>query len=291
MIDFPARLVSSPSSAPDPLGDDPVLARRWLIETTLLWTRWGQIPPIALLPLFLRSGPWASPLLIALALAVGNVGLTRLWRRGPSAARLTSLRRGATALEWVGLLALVGLWPADPASAIPGVLTILILTGGARWGIAGVCGSVAGVALTVAVLTGWQGFALGLLAPREMVARLVGWLALFAAVAGVVGALAWAEGAAWRREATRDRRERVALRRYTSGLSPRQWEVLLLLAQSGLTYEAIAARLHLEPESVREYVKRIAVKWEITGGRAAVVAAARARDLLGPDDSAPPDAA
>lgn len=292
MIAFPARPASPRSPAPDSLGDDPALTRRWLIETALLWARWGQIPLIALLPVFLRAHPWPPPLLGALVLALGNALLTRLWRRGPSAARLTAIRRGATALEWVGLLALVGLWPADPASKIPGVLVILILTGGARRGVVGVCGTAAGVALAVAALTGWQGLALGLLAPRAMIAHLGGWLALLAPVVGTVGALAWAEGTAWHREAARDRRERAALRRYTCGLSPRQWEVLMLLTRPALTYEAIAARLHLEPESVREYVKRIAAKWEVSGGRAAVVAEARARGLLDfLDGDASPDAA
>ncbi len=292
MLTLPVRPVSPPAPAPDPLGDEPALTRRWLIETALLWARWGQLPLIALLPVFLRALPWPPPLLLALALALGNAGLTRVWRRGPSAARLTAIRRGATALEWVGLLALVGLWPAEPASKIPCVLVILILTGGARRGVGGGGTAAAGVALTVAALTGWQGLALGLLAPRAMVAHLGGWLALLAPIVGTVGALAWAERAAWHREAARDRRERAALRRYTCGLSPRQWEVLLLLTRPALTYEAIAARLHLEPESVREYVKRIAAKWAITGGRAAVVAEARARGLLDPlDDDASPDAA
>lgn len=289
MLTFPAH--SNAPLAPDSLGDDPALMRQWLIETALLWARWGQLPLLALLPLFLRPHPWPLSLLLALALALGNAGLTRVWRRGPSVARLTGIRRWATALEWGGLLALVGRWHAEPASATPGVLALLILAGGARRGVVGVCGAAAGVALAVVALTGWQGLALGLLTPRAMVAHLGGWLALLAPVAGTVGALAWAEGAAWQRETARDRRERAALRRYTCGLSPRQWEVLLLLARPALTYEAIAARLHLEPESVREYVKRIAAKWEITGGRAAVVAAARARDLLDPADDVPPDAA
>ncbi len=289
MLTFPAR--SNTPLAPDSLGDDPAVMRQWLIETALLWARWGQIPLLALLSLFLRPHPWPLPLLPALALVLGNAALTRVWWRGPSPARLVGIRRGATALEWVGLLALVGLWHADPASALPGVLASLILTAGARRGVVGVSAAAAGVALAVAALTGWQGLALGLLAPRAMVAHLGGWLALLAPIAGTVGALTWAEGVAWHREAARDRRERAALRRYTSGLSPRQWEVLLLLARPALTYEAIAARLHLEPESVREYVKRIAAKWAVSGGRAAVVAEARARGLLDLPDDAPPGAA
>ncbi len=77
MITFPARPASPPAPAPDSLGDDPALTRRWLIETALLWARWGQIPLIALLPVFLRAHPWFSPLLGSLALALGNAGLTR----------------------------------------------------------------------------------------------------------------------------------------------------------------------------------------------------------------------
>jgi hypothetical protein len=115
MITFPARPASPRSPAPDSLGDDPALTRRWLIETALLWARWGQIPLIALLPVFLRAHPWPPPLLGALVLALGNAGLTRLWRRGPSAARLIAIRRGATAFALLMGKA-VAAFPAEGAS-------------------------------------------------------------------------------------------------------------------------------------------------------------------------------
>lgn len=38
--------------------------------------------------------------------------------------------------------------------------------------------------------------------------------------------------------------------------------------------------LHIEGDSVRTYMKRIAAKWGVSGGRAAILVAARVRGLL-----------
>lgn len=277
--------------APVTPGDDLVVAYGWLIESALLWFRWGAVAAIALLPVLFQTIPHILALLLTLGLALGNTALAHLCAQGPAHDRLCTLQRWATVLEWLVLLGVVGLWWTDPTSKAPTVLVVPLLTTGARWGLPGVGAAAVGTALALLALIGGQTLGLGALDSREAAILLGTWVVLLAPPAGVAAALAWANSTAWQWEAARDRRERAALRRYTCGLSPRQWEVLLFLARPELTYEAIAARLHLEPASVREYVKRIAAKWEIAGGRVAVVAEARTRGLLDLPDDAPPGAA
>lgn len=63
-------------------------------------------------------------------------------------------------------------------------------------------------------------------------------------------------------------------------LSPREREILPLLARWELHYEDIGARLHISTDTVKVHVKNIERKLDIHGGRQAIVAAAREHGLL-----------
>ncbi len=96
------------------------------------------------------------------------------------------------------------------------------------------------------------------------------------AIAGVIGVAA---------NSTRRLRAEAAVRRYAAGLTLHEQEALALFA-TDLTYNQIAARLHVGYETVRMHLRRIATKLGLdTAARAMVVAAARERGLL---DEAPP---
>lgn len=70
------------------------------------------------------------------------------------------------------------------------------------------------------------------------------------------------------------------LRRLNSGLSPRERELLPLLARKELTARQIGALLHIEPTTVRTYIEQIAGKVGVATTRRAVVEAARDLGLL-----------
>jgi len=85
----------------------------------------------------------------------------------------------------------------------------------------------------------------------------------------VAGPAAAAELAAlWREQVGRPR------------LSPVEQQLLPLLADWQLTYGAIGARLGIAPATVKGRVRRLAAKLGVTGGRLAVVEAARRQGLL-----------
>ena len=94
------------------------------------------------------------------------------------------------------------------------------------------------------------------------------------------GAIAGAIGVAL--DVTVQRAAEASVRRFAAGLSERERAVLPLLADERLpNYRAIGVRLHIERDTVRTHLKHIALKLGCAENRAAVVAAARERGLLG----------
>ena len=71
-----------------------------------------------------------------------------------------------------------------------------------------------------------------------------------------------------------------SLRPVPSALTPREWEVIDLLAE-GRTTDQIAQSLHLASETVRSHVKHILRKLDAQSRREAVTAAQRIRDAAG----------
>jgi PAS domain S-box-containing protein len=92
-------------------------------------------------------------------------------------------------------------------------------------------------------------------------------------IAGVIGVAT---------DITEQSRAQDELRWLRSGLTPREREVLPLLARRELTARQIGALLHIEPSTVRTYIETIAEKLGCDTTRKAVVVAARERGLLGP---------
>lgn len=92
-------------------------------------------------------------------------------------------------------------------------------------------------------------------------------------------ALLDARDSRWRWQDERQRAERHTFRRLELGLSEKEWEVLLLLADESLTVEQIAARLHRSPSTVKTHISRIGNKLGVDG-RKEVVAVVRERGLL-----------
>jgi DNA-binding NarL/FixJ family response regulator len=70
------------------------------------------------------------------------------------------------------------------------------------------------------------------------------------------------------------------LRRRDVGLTPRERDLLPLLARKELTARKIGTLLHIEPSTIRTYIEQIAEKLSVATTRKAVVLAARERGLL-----------
>lgn len=302
----PSNRLLSRGHAPDELDADPLLARRWLLEAWLARIRWSGVPLGLLLPVLFPPLSWPLTVTLAVGLILGNGALSWLLAQPVTAARLRIVRGCAAALEWAAGLWVIALRGWDVTSKEVGVLLVLVVLGGVRYGLRGVIGAAVGSGVAVGVLAGVQWGVLGTLSARGMAKTLAEWEPLILLMALTVGALIRAgsewfdwELARWeraqrayedwqRQESARWVDQELALRRYQSGLSARQWEVLELLACPELGYKEIAAELHVEVASVHEYVKRIAAKWGVTGGRVNVVAAARQRGLLAdPSQPAP----
>jgi DNA-binding CsgD family transcriptional regulator len=70
------------------------------------------------------------------------------------------------------------------------------------------------------------------------------------------------------------------LRHLTSGLTPREREVLPLLARRELTARQVGECLHIAPTTVRTHIEQIAAKFGVNSTRKGVVEVALQRGLL-----------
>lgn len=97
--------------------------------------------------------------------------------------------------------------------------------------------------------------------------------------------------AAWRACETQRGRELLLLRRLQVGLTPQEGRVLDLLDE-GAGNTAIAAQLHIQPDTVARHIHNLGVKLGLTGGpltRQAVLAEARRQGLCPAHQDAPAD--
>jgi DNA-binding CsgD family transcriptional regulator len=250
-------------------------------------------------------------------LAVGNLLVARLLADASNARRLARAQAAATALEWGGAVAVIGLRRNEAHASTTGVLLLLLAIVGARYRLRGLVLGTLAAWLILALLVLLHANAYGGLTTTDAWklaserAELIGVMAL--AISTLVS-VSDGERQVIATERERERRamrsefedelrvllarqesERRALcadheaelgryRRERSGLSDREWELLPLLAR-GLTYAQAAEQLGVELESIRTYVKRTGAKLAVHGRRA-IVAEATARGWIA-DDSPP----
>jgi DNA-binding CsgD family transcriptional regulator len=252
-----------PPVVPPCVGCDPVVVYRWLFEAWLVRVRWWILPPcLFLAPLVFPTVPWPLALLPALGLGASNVWIGRLLDDPSDPKRLRSARWFATGLNWVVGLTGVGLSVYQPHSLVPAGLLVLMLITGLRHGLLGLLRAALLVALA-ALLGG------GMLRAQGDWYR---W---------EVQRVEDQVGSAGRQEGERLERQAAAVRRLESGLSVREWELLPWLAREDLTYQAIAAELHICESTVKAHARHIGEKLEAKGRRR-VVLVARQHGLLPP---------
>lgn len=264
----------------------PDTARQWLLAVWMIRIRWSAVPLCLLLvPLFPTiSGPYA--VVIALTLGLGNAGIAWLLHVGPSPARLRLARRCATSLEWTVGLGILALLSHEPTSRTPALLLLLILLAAVRYGLPGLLSAVLASGVMVVNLLAAQVFVLDVLDAHAAGAELKGWLLLLVVTALVVGGLIQATAERRRWEQKRWNHYGPVLQRLECGLTERELALLPLLANEALTYAAIAADQNVRPETIKTHARHLGAKLGVSG-RHRIVAAARRRGLLPPEDTPP----
>ncbi|MGH2461650.1 MAG: LuxR C-terminal-related transcriptional regulator [Chloroflexota bacterium] len=247
--------------------------------------------------------PKASPILIGFiagGLALGNLAIATCLRRISRPRSLHIVSGVATALEWLAALGMVLIGGANPMNPVPAVLILLILIDGLRFGLVGVAGATLAAEVGSSIAVVRQVVAVEVTSPAAGMMVLARWAVILLAAGLVIGLLLWKGQEGLRQEEKRWESERAALLRrlddaerrskdgeaalrgLQDGVSPRERQVLSLLAE-GFTYRQIAGYLSIDLETVRTHVRHLAVKLRaVPGGRKAVVAAAKDRGLLPP---------
>lgn len=261
-------------------ADDPAFAFRWLFEKTMVWNRWLTILLFYVLAISFRaSDSLLEAILIGASIAAGNTGVMVLLRRRAGPSGLRAVSGIATLLEWSGVLAILSLCVGNPFNNALSVLLILILVGGIRYGRAGLILSTFGAELIVIGFAGVHLIVLQSLRIEILTRGVAAWTGSILLTSLLVGCVIRA-GEIWLQQTAEQWKiGRATLHWLCSGLSPREWELLPLLARTDLTYEQIAEALSISSETVKTHVRNLGIKLG-ANGRKAVVAAARERGLL-----------
>lgn len=263
------------------LTADPQMIRSWFSEIYFLWARWIVVAVlIALAILFPAQTQWLK-LALACAVAFGNLVVARLLHQGLNAWCLQRVRVLATIQEWGTALGISIAFRRELDAVSPYVLLLFLLPVSYRYGLSGLLAAITGVGIAITVWFGLHVILFNILTADTTRSLIIEWT-VFLILAGVlIGAVVLAD-----RKRSQWEQERLStFRRERSGLSRREWEILVLVANSHLTYEDIGYLLNISPETVKTHVRRIGEKLEAKG-RAAVVQRARERQLL-PQENGP----
>lgn len=233
---------------------------------------------LLLIPLY----PWVAwpPIVgLALVLGVGNALVTRLLHAGFRPERQRTVSRMAMSLESGMTLVGIGLFAGVPESNSLAVLLVLEIHVGLRFGQPGIVLAVAASEIVVGLVVAAQVLLLRVVDMTDATREWAGWAAWVLLMAVVTSAFVHA-GHRWRHwQEDIWLQQRASARRLEHQISPREWEVLPLLACPDLTYEQIGQALSISPDTVKSHTRRIGAKLGVTG-RQAVVTAAREQDLL-----------
>lgn len=241
---------------------------------------WIAIPLCLLLCLFFPNASWVELVPLTLGLGIGNASAAWLLGCPPCACRLREARWLGTGVEWLLAFALLYFSAGTLVHAmLPALLLMLVLATGLRYGLRGLLTAGLGAALLIGFVVAWHSLTLGVLVLRDAVVVLVGWELLIALTTLLTAGTLRARGDWYRWEQQQQAYWGATARRIECKLSLRELELLPWLAQEDLTYEQIAAELHISPSTVRVHTRHIGEKLGVSGRRR-VVLAARQRRLL-----------
>ena len=258
---------------PASFDTSPTLSRQWLQESWLVGTRWALIPLTLSAIHFIPEAGWLPPVLLSLALLLMNAAAGYCLGNDVDAQRVHCAQWVATTAEWATALTIIGLSARDPRSMAPALLLPALVLTTVRFGVRGLLGSVATASLVLTVLVTVQVHALQVLGWSEGAPLLVGTVLLIVWTALPIAGSAHA-AKLWRRwELDRWERDDANLRRLQCGLSAREWEILPLLLDDKLTYDAIGRQLCISPDTVKTHVKHLGSKLGVSGRRMVIVKA------------------
>lgn len=261
----------------DPTAD-PTVAWGWLFEGWMVRVRW--LVSATLLPSTLLSASFA-PFVPWLVLGASNATLAITLNNVPRQERLHRVRYMGTAVDWTtGYLVFV-LLADDSIVQLTCVVAILALQSGFRFGTAGLTGTFA-VGLMTAIMTWYEDAFTGHEDLTRLELRMALDWALLNALAFVVGLAILKASHEWLMwDMMKEKSLELELDVFRSGLSPREIEILPLLARVELTYDDIGQELCVSPETIKTHVNRASTKLELRPkGRWMLVEEARRRHLI-----------
>lgn len=302
------RIPVAPHSLDATERPNAVLTRRWKFEAILARARWCTVPIcLLLIPLF-PSIPWLLLVLIALGFGLGNAVVVWLLGRDISPTRFQWTARLASALDWSGVLGVIGAFSGELEAGSPSLLLLLLGMAGLRWGLRGLIIATTGATVAVVILVEVQVLIHGVLTADRALAILVSWGLLFGVAALLLGSLLRVGEKWWSGQETgyssegavshepqpaameplveqvdQQPAKTTALQRPPCCLTKREQQLLPLLAQPDLTYQDIGDRLSISPDTIKTHVYHMAQKLGVRG-RWAVVTVSRKRGLLGDED-------
>ncbi len=282
-----ARTYSSPDHGPI----DPALVRHWLTWRGLNWSLWL---PVLVFLLYVPRYPLAlHTLAVATGVGVGlgNALLAWLLRRPIGEGQLERASILTQILGWTVAASSLAVFIRYPSTIEPAVLLIEVVAVGlsSHQGLRGYLGAVLGAAALLIIST-WAKWRLGVLDSTAARDALLSWGVILATTAAFVGALVWV-AQEWRRRelqrlADQQAEQEIARRQADIGLTEREREVLTLLADEDLELPTIATRIFITHGTAKVHVRNIRRKLGIkSGGRERIVAVARERGLLPPEEA------
>jgi DNA-binding CsgD family transcriptional regulator len=262
---------------------------------------------LLLIPLF-PSIPWLLLVLVALGFGFGNAVVVWLFRGDISPTRFQWTARLASALDWSGVLGMIGAFSGELEAGSPSLLLLLLGLAGLRSGLRGLIIATTGATVAVVILVEVQVRVHGVLAADRALTILVSWGLLFSVATLLLGSLLRVGEKWWSGQKTEHSSESVpsheaqpaamepqvdqvdrqpmkitALQRPPCCLTKREQQLLPLLARPDLTYHDIGNQLSISPDTIKTHVYHIAQKLGVRG-RWAVVTVSRERGLLGDED-------
>jgi DNA-binding CsgD family transcriptional regulator len=255
------------------------LAADWHLERALVWVRWFGIAALMLaIPLTMQDD-WLLVAPITVVLVLANAATHFLLGGQPSDERVVQCRVLATVIEWSGGLAVFAASEPSLRSSTPVILIVLIMLTSARFRLLGLLTATLLSLATFALLVVYRIEVREVASWSRLWPDMAAWMIAVLMVAAVIWGLIWAGDAARRAIEVQHESQLIRYRRERSGLTDREWEVLQLLCQ-GLKEVEIARRLNIGPNTVKTHVSHISDKFEVRGGRSAIVAKARDRHLI-----------
>lgn len=247
------------------------------IEVAMIKIRWAWVGASLLLIPLAPGVAWHYSVALALWWATGNIVVSRLLRLDVFRARWRLTQFVALMTDWLGAGALLVLVRASivlAAAILAYTVAVTSLRGRACAVVTAPCAMI-----SLWLYTAYRTWLISSTASQELLRTVIGASLLIGMTGLTFGILCNYCGNICRKSGI----ERSPITFYSPySLSPREYQVLQLLARQDLTYEQIGSRLDppVSRETVKTHARRIADKLGVARRRDAIIEAAIQRGLV-----------